>query len=288
MSQLRRHLKLVLWVQLLRQRQWGAVLRYYGWISLWSALLVGGTLAEIFVCAVPPELRRVDDRLLAPLAVAVLAVGYALGRWVGNGILIGVGSVVAGVFVITPRMWTWGPIATTIEGEGFTPTFTEDPFLFLKGTLTCSGMLLLTVGVLRLLKRQARHSSHRTLLRQVTGRALLIVAPLFLEIVRITAGVALPFPMPWEDAVKSALPEAGWVYALSIAAWLAVSYLWADYDSRILLHLLHRAGIQWAGGPLAVNDSFLVDRLLRRLPNLAAERSRRSKRTPTGDAPESE
>ena len=276
MARLGLSLKLILWVQLALRGMWGSLFRYYGTLALWSGLLLAGTLGELFLYAPDPPVSHPGRRLLVPLCFAMVSMGYLLGRLAGKPALIIIGVVVAAVFVISPR----GDfnVQTNEETNEVIAVFTDDPGLFIKGLVGCGVTLLLPVGLLRLLKHRARQMAGRTLLRSIVVRALILTAPVALELIRISARLPLPIPirLPWERWLQSFFLEPGWPYALAIAAWLGVSYLWVDYDSRILPHLLHRVGIDWQGEYLTLCDAHLVDRMLRRLPSVEASGTGRS------------
>jgi preprotein translocase subunit Sec61beta len=278
MGRVENYLKLVLWLQFLLRGMWHDLLRYYGLIILWSALLLAGTLAELASYA-PPAATHLPSRwMLVPLCILALITGYLVGRVFGQGILIATGAIIGGVLVITPGavhcIRSVGNFYSPELIPGLDPepaVLTEDPLLFIKGAVGCAVLLLLMAGLLRYMHERARAAPRRALPRGAVICVLVVIAPIMLELIRVVVHLELPVAMPWEGWVATFLSEPGWPYALAITAWLSVSYLWVDYDCRLLPHLLHRAGVAWDGDHLAPNDAFLVDQLLESLPAAAGK-----------------
>jgi hypothetical protein len=260
-------LKLVLWLQLLLRGMWGDFLRYYGALIFWSAALLAGTWGELLCYPPPASLSYLNRRMLTTLCVLALVAGYLLGRALGKGVLIVMGSLIAGVFIITPA--TILCIQARGEDAPDLNIATDDSFMFFKGAAFCALLFLLMAGGLGFLRERARHASRRVLPRSFIVRVLIVATPILLELIRLSARLALPVHMPWEGAAARFFSEPGWPYALALTAWLSIVYLWVDYDSRILPHLMRRAGVDWEGDRLGLNDAYLVDQLLQARPQTA-------------------
>jgi hypothetical protein len=262
---------------------WRNFLRYYGLIIFWSAVLLVGTLGELATYTPTAAMPSLSRRMLGPMCALAVIAGYLLGRALGKFAIVIMGSIIGGILVITPanlfcvHAGGYAPPVLTPDVAPMTAVFTEDPFLFVKGAAGCAALFLLTAGLLRFVREVTQRVSYRALPRSVFIRVLMVVAPIMLELLRIVVHLDLPVRMPWEAWVAGFLSEPGWPYALAITTWLSISYLWVDYDCRILPYLLHRTGIRWDGDDVPLNEAYVVDQMLHELRGRGATSSNRSK-----------
>lgn len=256
-----RALKLMLWIQFLRQRHYGLLVRFYTGIWL-SAVAVAGTSVAMLLWADRPTQPHFVWLLVVSACPLIILVAYGFARFIP--------LLVVAMSVLIPGIMTIAPVVshTTTDGDGTDaelPSYmsTGDVRLFFKGAGACTCLMALTFllqAVARLPHAFSR--KRRWPLRRAATLVLLTSGLVGLEVLRVSLRLVPSFQPPWSNSLATFMAESGWPYAVAFWLWLNVAYLLAWYDARLIPYLLRRSGHPWAPNDLSVTESHLVDELL--------------------------
>jgi hypothetical protein len=275
----RRALKLVWWYQLLVHGMYRILLRLYGAVWTSAVLVLAGSL--VMLAASAPSWSRLGPFWLWLVICGVLlGSGYLIERTVGVLPLVMVSIVLPATLVINP-------LAARPPGHAIAEEDVLESLSYLAtGDLECFGKgaaVFLGLGGLATVAYAACRSSgwlvrrrHWPPRRPVVA-ALLVAGLVALEMLRIATRSWPNFTPPWYKPVSHFLSAEAWPYAICLWIWLEVACLLGVYDSRVLPHLLHRIGQDWAPRRLSLHDVYLVDQLLTALAHAPAKGTPRTK-----------
>jgi hypothetical protein len=256
--------RLVLWVQLLRQGEWGLLLRFYGVLWLAAATIVGASLWMLLNFS--PRLPMAP-RIIAVACPLAIGLAYLVARFVPL-LIVALAVLIPGTMTIAPVVGRddSGVFAPAGEDQRSVYVGTSDLRLFLKGSGVClclSAITFLLESLARL--PSSRRHKRRWPLRWAALSVLLLSGLLGLEMLRLALQLAPGFRVPWAKPLWAVMVEPGWPQAIAVWLWLNTAYLLARYDAKLIPYLLRRIGQPWAPDDLSFGETYLVDELLRQL-----------------------
>jgi hypothetical protein len=259
-------------------------LRFYGAVWTSSALVLAGSLVMLAHRDLTWS-KFGPFWLWAVICFSLLGTGYLIARTIGVVPLAVVSIVLPATLIINPMAarpsgHAVTEHATTPEDtpEGSSNLATRDAECFAKGAIVFALLGGIAVAAYSACRSprwpvRARHWPPR---RPATA-ALIVAGLVALELLRIATRSWPGFTPPWHQLMTHFLSEDAWPYAICLWLWLEVACLLGVYDSRVLPHLLHRIGQNWAPQQLSLHDVYLVDQLLAALSHSRSKRAPRAK-----------
>lgn len=254
--------KLVLWTQLLRQGELGLLRRFYGGIWLTATAVLGCSLWLLLVQGA--RLRFVPTIVLLACPLLFL-LAYAVARFVPL-LIVALAVLIPGTMTIAPRIGRDDTGVFAEEDRRSVYVATGDLELFIKGSGAClclSSVTFLLQALARL--PSSRRGKRRWPLRWAIVSVVLASGLIGLEVLRVSLRLAPEVRVPWARPLRALMAEPGWPQAITVWLWLNMAYLLARYDAKLIPYLLRRIGQPWVPDELSINETYLIDELLRQL-----------------------
>lgn len=256
--------KLVLWLQLLRQGEYGLFLRFYAAVWLAAAAVIGASLWLLVGSGIR---LPVAPKLVVLLCPFLVLLAYAVARFVPL-LILALAVLIPGTMTIAPSVGRddSGVFAPLNEDQRSVYVGTGDLKLFLKGSGTCLCLSSITF-LLQALARLPSSRAHkrRWPLRWAALTVILASGAIGLEVLRLSLQLAPQVRVPWARPLWAVMVEPGWPQAITVWLWLNTAYLLARYDAKLIPYLLRRIGQPWAPDELSLGETYLVDELVRQL-----------------------